>query len=270
MYSTVKLGKTGEDIKLLCNLLGVKERDTFDAELDNTVKGYQKAKGLDPDGVVGFNTWTALIIDKKECDSRKVLKEDYEIYGKMLGVEPEVLMAVVKVETGGSSGFLESGRPKILYEAHYAYNLLKKSGKGGDLEKLLNKYPALISKVWNKSLYKGGEREWNRLEAARKYIDEEIADLSTSWGMFQIMGTNYAKCGCSGIREFVELMEQSEYSQFVLGIRFIKNTGLVPYLQAKNWAEFARRYNGSGYKQNSYDTKLKKAYYDFKNANKTK
>ena len=264
MYSTIKLGSNGDDVKILCNLLGVKERNVFDSDLDNTVKGYQKTNGLDPDGVVGFNTWTSLIIDKKKSDSGKVLKEDYITFGKMLGVEPEVLMAVVKVETGGSSGFLASGHPKVLYEAHYAYNLLKKAGKG-NIEELLRKYPALLSKVWNKSLYKGGEREWNRLEAARKYIDKEIADQSTSWGMFQIMGVNFSKCGCSSINEFVKLMEQSEYSQFVLGIRFMKNTGLIPYLQAKNWAEFARRYNGSGYKENSYDTKLKKSYYEFKN-----
>jgi hypothetical protein len=263
MYSTIKLGKTGEDVRMLCNLLGVKERETFDPDLDNLVRGYQKAKGLDPDGVVGFNTWTALIIDRKYNEAKKVTPQDYKTYGDMLGVEPETLMAVVKVETGGSTGFLPSGRPTILFEAHYMYNLLKKSGRG-DLEALLTKNPGIISKVWNKSLYKGGEREWNRLEAARK-IDEDIADQSTSWGMFQIMGTNYSKCGCSGIREFVSLMETSEYSQFVLGIRFIKNTGLVPYLQAKNWEQFAKKYNGAGYKQNSYDTKLKKAYYDFKN-----
>lgn len=263
MYSTIKLGKTGDDVKLLCNLLGVKERTVFDEELDNTVRGYQKFKGLDADGVVGFNTWSALVIDKKRKDSKKVTAEDYKTFGQMLNVEPEALMAVVKVETGGKSGFLDSGRPSILFEAHYMYNLLKKSGRG-DLETLLKKYPGIISKVWNKSLYKGGEREWNRLETART-IDKDIADQSASWGMFQIMGANYSKCGCSSVSEFVELMEESEYSQFVLGIRFIKNTGLVPYLQAKNWDGFAKRYNGSGYKENKYDTKLKTAYQNYKN-----
>lgn len=268
MYGNIKLGKTGDDVKILCNLLGIKERTTFDSELDKLVRDYQKSHGLDPDGVVGFNTWTALIIDKKNSDAKKVLDQDYKTYGNMLGVEPEVLKAVVKVETGGSSGFLPSGRPTILFEAHYMYNLLKKSGRG-DLEVLLKKYPNIISKVWNKSLYKGGEKEWGRLETART-IDEDIADQSASWGMWQIMGSNYSKCGCSDIREFVNLMQTSQYSQFVLGIRFIKNTGLIPYLQNKNWDQFAKSYNGAGYKQNSYDTKLRKAYYEFKNANTKK
>ncbi len=262
MYATLKNGKTGEDVKRLCNLLGVKERTVFDAELEDIVRGYQKSKGLESDGIVGFNTWASLVMDKKLGDSKVVLDSDYKTFGDMLGVEPEVLKAVVKVETGGKHGFLDSGRPIILYEAHYMYNLLKKQGRG-DLEALLSKYPALLSKTWNKNLYKGGEREWNRLEAAINYIDEETALKSTSWGMFQIMGANYQKCGCSDVFEFVKGMKESEYSQFVLGIRFIKNTGLVPYLQAKNWAEFAKRYNGSGYKENAYDTKLKKAYYDY-------
>lgn len=262
MYSTIKFGKTGDDVKLLCNLLGVKERNEFDNDLDQRVRDYQTSKGLDSDGVVGFNTWSALLGDKKEGDAKKVVDSDYIEYGKMLGVEPEALKAVVKVETGGKSGFLASGRPTILFEAHYMYNLLKQSGRG-DLEALLKKYPNIISKTWNRSLYKGGEKEWNRLESART-IDSDIANKSASWGMFQIMGANYSKCGCSSVSEFVRLMEQGEYSQFVLGIRFIKNTGLVPYLQAKNWEQFAKRYNGAGYKENSYDTKLKKAYYDYK------
>jgi len=31
-------------------------------------------------------------------------------------------------------------------------------------------------------------------------------------------------------------------------------------LRKKDWATFARRYNGPGYAKNSYDTKLKSAY----------
>ena len=35
---------------------------------------------------------------------------------------------------------------------------------------------------------------------------------------------------------------------------------MLPALQNKNWAEFARRYNGPAYAQNRYDEKLAEAY----------
>lgn len=267
MYNTIKLGSKGEDVRKLCNLLGVKEREIFDNDLSNSVKGYQKSKGLGADGIVGFNTWTSLLTEKKLRD-QKVEEEDYNIYAGMLDIEPEVLKAVVKVETGGKSGFLASGKCAILFEAQYMYSLLKASGRN-DLQTLLNKYPGIISKTWNKNLYKGGEREWNRLEVART-IDEEIANKSASWGMFQIMGANYSKCGCNSVQEFVNLMCRSEYDQFVLGIKYIKNAGLIPYLKSKSWETFAKKYNGPGYKENNYDTKLKNAYYQYKNESKKK
>ncbi len=38
---------------------------------------------------------------------------------------------------------------------------------------------------------------------------------------------------------------------------------MLPALQAKNWASFARLYNGSGYAENQYDKKLLNAYRTF-------
>ena len=43
--------------------------------------------------------------------------------------------------------------------------------------------------------------------------------------------------------------------------RFIrKNRNMLADLKAKRWAAFARAYNGAGYKQNAYDTKMAAAY----------
>ena len=35
---------------------------------------------------------------------------------------------------------------------------------------------------------------------------------------------------------------------------------MLPALQNRNWADFAKRYNGPAYAQNKYDEKLAKAY----------
>ena len=43
-------------------------------------------------------------------------------------------------------------------------------------------------------------------------------------------------------------------------MRFLQKTGIAEYLKTKDWATFALRYNGSGYKANRYDTRLQAAY----------
>jgi hypothetical protein len=53
---------------------------------------------------------------------------------------------------------------------------------------------------------------------------------------------------------------ESEANQLEGMINFIKSAKLDDELRAKNWAGFARGYNGSGYRANQYDTRLAKAY----------
>jgi hypothetical protein len=98
------------------------------------------------------------------------------------------------------------------------------------------------------------------LEQARK-INREAADASASWGMFQIMGFNYAACGEESIESFVRSMCESEFKQLLLTANFIKkNSQMLQALQAKDWVVFAKCYNGPAYAQNSYDVKLEAAY----------
>uniref|UniRef100_UPI003EBFA0D9 N-acetylmuramidase domain-containing protein n=1 Tax=Pseudomonas aeruginosa TaxID=287 RepID=UPI003EBFA0D9 len=57
----------------------------------------------------------------------------------------------------------------------------------------------------------------------------------------------------------------SEGSQLNTFVRFIKtNPAIHKPLKSKDWAEFARRYNGPDYKKNNYDVKLAEAYQSFK------
>lgn len=41
---------------------------------------------------------------------------------------------------------------------------------------------------------------------------------------------------------------------------FIKSAGLQDELMSRNWAGFAKGYNGPAYAQNAYDVKLAQAY----------
>ncbi|WP_081933632.1 N-acetylmuramidase domain-containing protein [Massilia sp. 9096] len=44
----------------------------------------------------------------------------------------------------------------------------------------------------------------------------------------------------------------------------IGNTSLADVLRDKNWARFAYVYNGSRYRANAYDDKLRHAYQEYK------
>jgi hypothetical protein len=62
----------------------------------------------------------------------------------------------------------------------------------------------------------------------------------------------------------VKLMSYSELEQLELFAVFIQNTGMVADLKAKNWAGFARKYNGASYARRGYHTKMAAAYNKFK------
>lgn len=181
-------------------------------------------------------------------------------------IDPPALLAVKDVESNGG-GFLSNGKPKILFEGHIFYRLLTPLLNLARLNQLCKQYPNVVYPTWNRSKYFGGEREYLRLTTAIN-INRAAALKSASWGMFQVMGMNYAQCGCKDIEEFVDKMKSSEEDQLMLTIKFLKNNSLLFYLNNHNWASFARSYNGPSYATNKYDTKLAQAYSKYKDTYK--
>jgi len=176
---------------------------------------------------------------------------------KQIGVEPAALKAIALVESNGS-GFLPSGKCKILFEGHIFWRQLVIAGINPN--KLLLENRNILFEVWDKTKYIGGEGEYPRLEQAKK-INIDCALKSASWGLFQIMGFNHKTCGFNDVKQFVESMQQSEANQLKAVSSFIKNDPLlINPLKNKDWAAFAKRYNGNGYAANQYDTKLLLAY----------
>jgi hypothetical protein len=172
-----------------------------------------------------------------------------------IGVEPAVLRAVLSVETGGF-GFDKSKRPKALFERHYFYKFLK--DKPHELQLAVN--VGLAYPKWGERPYpKGSDAVYAEIEAAYE-IYPSGALLSVSWGLGQIMGNNYKLAGCSSVEEMVEQAKESEANQLKQIANFIKSAGLLDELQRKDWAAFARGYNGPQYAVNKYDQKLETAY----------
>lgn len=179
-----------------------------------------------------------------------------------LGLDPCAVKAVIEVESSGS-GFLPDGRVKILFEGHIFWRELLSR----NLEPAIyhRKHPTLVYPKWTKIYYsKNPADEWERLDAAMR-INKEAALCSASWGLFQIMGFNYAASGFPSVEAFVAGQEKGEEEQLKLFCEFIRTEKILPYLVRKDWPGFARRYNGPGYAKNKYDTKLAAAYAKCKN-----
>lgn len=174
---------------------------------------------------------------------------------KETNLEPAALKAVILTESSGD-GFLKSGKLKILFEGHIFWKELKLQNIKPETYAPDNQ--DILYPVWTKKYYKGGEEEYDRLERAIK-INRIAALKSTSYGLFQIMGFNYKKCGYFTTQDMINDFNVGENQQIKAFITFISGSKYNA-LKNKDWATFAFLYNGSGYKKNQYDKKLENYY----------
>jgi hypothetical protein len=105
-----------------------------------------------------------------------------------------------------------------------------------------------------------GTFSYQRLRRAYK-LNKDAALMACSWGAFQIMGSNFKSLGYDSVRAMVKAFSRSELAHLEGFAMFIKSDSeMLSALQNDDFATFARRYNGSGYKQNSYDTVMAKHF----------
>ena len=79
------------------------------------------------------------------------------------------------------------------------------------------------------------------------------------------MGFNHKNCGYDTVEAYVEAMHVSEREHLDAFCHFASANHMTRALLAKDWAAFARAYNGPGYAKNNYDKKLAAAYARFVN-----
>ncbi|RSO82938.1 DUF3380 domain-containing protein [Acinetobacter ursingii] len=191
--------------------------------------------------------------------SKKLTEAQIQAQALGLGIEVAALKAVIEVECKGS-GFNADGTPVILFERHVFRQRLIANGKAAIADKAMRERPDLCSKTMgNYGLYSA---QHGRLNAAAQYHRESALE-SASWGIGQVMGYHWKALGYPTLQNFINAMYRDEASQLEAMCRFIKKNGLDVHLRNLNWAAFAKGYNGSGYKANSYDTKLAAAYKSF-------
>ena len=193
--------------------------------------------------------------------ARRLDDIDLPIIGKTIGVGEDPIHAILDTETAGS-GFDSYRRPKLLFEPHVFYRLLKGAGKMEQLAKAsaMNiAYPKWGTLPYPKESYSNMSKAFE--------IDSNLALQSGSWGLGQIMGFNFSLAGYKSVENMVTEFTFDEEYHLKAMIRFIVSAGLDDELRALDRATtrtemllaaqgFARGYNGAGFAKNQYDVKI--------------
>lgn len=218
------------------------------------LKIYQSAQRLAVTGEFDDATSAVLLPFMR----RKYLwQDDYQHAAALLAIEEAVVMAAVQVEAGGD-GFLPDGRAEILFERHKFYQAVAKKYGDARARQIQADHPTICNP--QSGGYIGHEGEYSRLAVARG-IDYECAISSCSWGMFQILGSNFAVAGYASVDAFVGAMQDSERNQLSAWGAFVRNEPqALQALRVKDWTTYAKIYNGPGYLKYKYDTRMATAY----------
>ena len=189
--------------------------------------------------------------------------DDYRDAAAFLGCKPAAIKAVAMVESpvelldGDPNGsFDEYDRPLILYERHVFARCTDPKGKYDVAHPDLSGF----RKPYGPGGYGKYAAQYEKLERAYA-LDPEAALKACSWGMFQILGENYAACGFGDVESFVTKMCRSEESQLDILCTFINgNQRLLNALRREDWVGFSYNYNGEDYRRYEYDTKFVTAF----------
>lgn len=235
---------------------------SFDDATQSAVRTYQLKLGLVADGIAGPKTLSSLA----GADCSKLLKHaDLSDAATRLGLPLATVYAVNEIESRGR-GFLDNGKPVVLFERHIMYRQLTAVAHDQrsptELKRHADGLAALHPDIINSTPggYVGGNGEHQRLTKARQ-IDDSAALESTSWGAFQIMGFHWRRLGHYSVQAFVASMETNESQQFTAFVTFLQtDKELHDALKARRWDDFARVYNGPQYARNRYHLRLQQAF----------
>lgn len=171
--------------------------------------------------------------------------------GALIGVGEDEIHAVLDVESRGT-GFDRHGRPLILFEPHIFWREL---GDGPSRRRAVAL--GIAYSAWRPGGYPADS--YPRLIQAIG-IDETAALKAASWGLGQILGTNFRAAGFDSPQAMVAAMCDDEEHHLAAMVRFIKASGLDRALRAHDWRAFARGYNGPGYATHDYHGRLARAF----------
>lgn len=191
-----------------------------------------------------------------------VLKEHFELLSTQPGLEREVLRAIAVAETGDKIPFKEfvpgEQHALILYERHYMRRLLMKADyTPAQVNLLSTDEPKIVHTYESTYSYGSLNDQYTRLIRARE-LNEDAANMSCSWGKFQVMGEYYKHL----YKTTQELVEAQNYCALqhlqYFKIFLTDEKRMLNSMKTKNWTDIAEKYNGRT--QVGYDIKIENAY----------
>ena len=97
--NTIKLGSTGEEVKVLQRYLGINPDGNFGPVTDKKVREWQKSKGLTPDGVVGPHSWSIIFPNGQIATTTKPEQSNN------IGISNGMINFICQWETGHKFGY---------------------------------------------------------------------------------------------------------------------------------------------------------------------
>lgn len=257
MDRDLRYNDVGEDVRLMQKALNEmfgkrnKTDGHFGKLTEELVRTYQAKVGLPVTGVIGPQERESLV---PYIENRFLTIDAIVDAANHAGIPPSMMLAIREVEAK-SDGFLNDGRPIILFERHKMYLYTSRLVGTAFADNMVRVHPDVINP--ERGGYQGYEAEYVRLDKA-KGINQQAALMSASWGLFQIMGFNHKLAGYSSLDEFIKDMYRSEKDHLKAVVKFITNQpGLLMAARQRNHLSFAEKYNGQG--QQGYDVKLRNA-----------
>lgn len=174
-----------------------------------------------------------------------------------LGVSEAIIRAVRAVEAPRGA-FDDDGRPSILFERH---KFRAHTQPAGRFDKT---HSALSGGPYGPGGYGKFSAQYEKLAAACA-LDPEAAFSACSWGAFQVLGENARALDYESPLHMAESLTVSEAAHLDCFARFVRTNRLQDELQAcrpgqpESCVPFVSRYNGPGFRQFSYHTKLARA-----------
>lgn len=176
---------------------------------------------------------------------------DFARAAAALGCDVAAIRAVDAVESAGA-GFDAQNRVKILFEPGQFRKLT-----GG---KYNTSHPDLSHPYDPRD--PSYRRDQHDVFGEAAALDYDAAVQATSWGRYQILGSNWRAAGCASLREFERAMRSSESRHLDSFVAFVRaNPAMHKALQQRQWLTFALAYNGPRQGEKDNGPRMAKGYH---------
>jgi hypothetical protein len=175
---------------------------------------------------------------------------DFSTAAVVLAAPASYVKALYQVESSGNP--FVNGRPVILFEPH---RFSKATGRKYD-----RTHPHISYPNWDPKRYPASQLGRYEQLAEAVGLDADAGFASASYGAFQILGENFARCDCVDPMAFAWQESQTAADQLNHFCLFIRSDPtLHRALQRGDWVTVAKLYNGTAYYKNRYDVRLAQA-----------